>query len=200
MQLRVLIHDPRHYLCIRAGVGSWHVAGGTKNSGDLVDERSRDQLQLVLIEIPGRTVDAALGAAERDVEECRLPCHQRRQRANLVEVDTLVVTDAALERPACPVVLDPITREHVDPGVVQPYRNLHLDLAIGRSDDGAEVLRDPEAIGRDVEVMRNCVKARRFRGPGVWSTISNSWRLVRMGETANRGMSVQNSRHHNRNR
>jgi len=84
---------------------------------------------------------------------------------------------------------------------VQPYRYLHLDLAIGGSNHGANVLSDSEAIGRDVEVMRDCVEAGRFRGSRVWSTVGNSWRLVRMGETANRGMRrVQDSRHHSRNR
>ena len=201
MQLGVLVHDPRHHLRIGARVGSGDVASGPENAGDLVDERPGDQLQLILVEIPGRTVDSSLGAAERDVEERRLPRHQCRQRANLVEVHPLVVADAALERPARPVVLHPITREHVDPGVAEPDRDLHLDLPVSGPYHGAHVLGDPEAIGRDIEVVGDGVEARRFRGSGVRSAVGNPRRLVRMRKTANRGMRcLRGARYHDRNR
>jgi hypothetical protein len=35
----------------------------------------------------------------------------------LVEVDALVIADAALERPPRAVVLHPVAREHMNPGI-----------------------------------------------------------------------------------
>ena len=164
MQLSVLVHDPSHHLRIRARVWRRDVPRRSQDACDLVHERPCDQLQLVLVQIPRRAVDSALGAAERDVCDRRLPRHQRRQRANLVEVHSLVIPDAAFERAARAVVLHPVSGEHVKPFVAEPHRNLHLNLAVGSLNDGPQVVGQPQAIGRGIEVVRDGVEARGLGG------------------------------------
>ena len=51
---------------------------------------------------------AALGAAERDVDERALPGHPHRQRADVVEVGLGMESQPALGRPAGDVVLDAV--------------------------------------------------------------------------------------------
>ncbi len=68
------------------------------------------------LEVPSGNVgrvdgDTALGAPERHVHERRLPCHQLRQRADLVQGHTRVVAEAPLERTAGMVVLHAISRK-----------------------------------------------------------------------------------------
>ena len=58
----------------------------------------------------GSQVDAALGAAERDVDQGALPGHPHRQRPDFVEVGRRVVAQAALGRAARDVVLDAVAR------------------------------------------------------------------------------------------
>ena len=108
---------------------------------DLVDERARDLLQLVASSSLGVAVDAALGAAERDVHDRRLPRHQRGERAHLVEVDLGVVADAALVRSARAVVLDAEAGEDVDLARRRADRDLHLDLAVRGPHDRARCRR-----------------------------------------------------------
>ena len=76
-------------------------------------------------------VDAALGAAERQVGERGLPGHRRGQGADPVEVDLGVVAQAALVGAARAVVLHPVGREDPQAAVVHPHRHLGGDLAVG---------------------------------------------------------------------
>ena len=71
-------------------------------------------LQLVGLELVAGAVDAALRAAVGDVDDRRLPGHQHRQRAHLVEVDVGVVAQAALVGAAGAVVLHAVALEDVD--------------------------------------------------------------------------------------
>ena len=88
----------------------------------------------------------------------------------------------------------------MDAGVPEPHRDLHLDLPVGGADHCARVLRDPETIGRDIEVVCDGVEARRFRGSRVLSAIGHPRRLVWVRETANRGMRcLRGAGYHDRN-
>ena len=110
-----------------------------------------------------RAVDAALGAAERDPGDRRLPGHQRGQRAHLVDVDLRVEADPALVGAAGAVVLDPVAGEDVRLAVRQLDRDLDGDLAIGGPEDDPEVVGEPEVVGREVEVVADDVEVRDLR-------------------------------------
>ena len=155
VQLAVLVHHPGHHLGVRVDVGRHDVALRAEHLLDLVHERARDRLELVRRELVGRAVDPALRAAERNADDRGLPRHQRRERAGLVEVDLGVVADAALVRPARAVVLDAEAREDVQAPVGEPDRDLDLDLAVGRGQDVAHVVLDPQPVGRDPEVVQD---------------------------------------------
>ena len=75
--------------------------------------------------------DAPLGAAVGNVDDGRLPGHQRGQRADLVQVDLGMVAQAPLHRPAGVVVLHAIADERGDLAVVQLDGDLHRHLALG---------------------------------------------------------------------
>ena len=87
---------------------------GPEHLLDLVHERAGDRLDLLRLELARVDVHAALGAAEGDVGDRRLPGHQLGQRAHLVEVDLGVEADAALVGPAGAVVLHAVAGEDVD--------------------------------------------------------------------------------------
>ena len=164
VQLAVLVHHPGHRLRVGADVRRRDVARRAEHLLDLVDERARDLLQLVLVAARRVDVDAALRAAERDPRHGRLPGHQRRQRAHLVEVDLGVVADAALVRPARAVVLDAEAGEDVDLPVGQRDRDLHLHLAVGGAHDGAQVVAQLHPVGREVEPVVDDVVVRDLGG------------------------------------
>ena len=145
---------------------------------DLVDERPRDPLQLVAAELRRVAVDAALGAAERDPDDRRLPRHERGERADLVEVDLRVEAHAALVRPARGVVLDAVAGVDVDPPVGLPDRDLDLHLAVVGPQDRAHVVLEPEPVGRELEVVRDDLEVRDLRHMRRRRLVRRSRRLV----------------------
>src|SRR5207247_11450735 len=92
-------------------------------------------------------------AAVWDARDRRLTGHERRERADLVQVDLGVEANAALVRPARPVVLHAEPRVHVDPAVAQPDGDLDLDLAVRGPENGGHVLADVEPLDRSAEVV-----------------------------------------------
>lgn len=81
---------------------------------DRLHQLPRQLLQLPLRQLLGVDRHAALGAAEGDVHHGGLPGHQRREAADVVEVDGGVVAEAALEGAAAVVVLHAVGVEDLD--------------------------------------------------------------------------------------
>jgi len=86
------------------------------------------------------------------------------------------------------VVLYPIAGEHVDAGVAQPDRDLHLNFAVGGADYRAQVFGNAKPISSSVEIVRDRVEARDLRRPGMRCLVGNPRRLVRMSEPADGGV------------
>ena len=119
------------------------------------------------LELVGRAVDAALGAAEGDAGDGGLPGHQRGERADLVDVDLGVEADAALVRAAGAVVLDAVAGVDVGLAVGELDRDLNGDLAVRGPEDDADVVGELEVVGGDVEVVADDVEVRDLgRWPG----------------------------------
>ena len=101
----------------------------------------------------GSQLIAPLGPAERQVHDRRLPRHQAGQRPRLVLVHGRVIAQPALVGAAGVVVLHPVADEVADLPRIELDRHLDPDLAIGRHQERADVLRQVEAPGRLVEVI-----------------------------------------------
>ena len=71
--------------------------------------------------------DAALGAAERHVDDGALVGHERGQRHHFFFVDLGRVADAALDRRLVMAVLDPPGANDLDVAVVAPQRESRSD-------------------------------------------------------------------------
>src|SRR5207247_613839 len=67
--------------------------------------------------------DAALGAAERQAHDAALPAHPHGQRGDFTEIDTRVITEAALRGAAGERVLDAEADVALGPAVVHADRH-----------------------------------------------------------------------------
>ena len=101
----------------------------------------------------GIAVDPPLGAAERQIDERRLPGHQAGQRPGLVLVDRGVIAQPPLERPARIVVLHPVADEVADLSRIQLDHDFHPHLSVGRDHQRAHVFRQVETVRRLLEIM-----------------------------------------------
>ena len=97
--------------------------------------------------------DAALRAAVGNIDDGRLPGHQRGQAADFVEIDFGVIAQAALHRPAGAVVLHAVADERAQLAVVHFDGNLHLHLARGRDEERAHAVGQVELVGSPVKVQ-----------------------------------------------
>ena len=100
-----MIHAITCALVLTSGAGMSLV--GPMISWICCDELAREALQLALrLSVAGIAGDAALGAAEGDVDHGGLPGHQRGERLASSTSTVGVVAQAALHGPAGVVVLD----------------------------------------------------------------------------------------------
>src|SRR6185437_7497031 len=104
------IQDPRHLTLARTIVRSGNIRARADKI--LFDKfRSippRDLLQLIRRIFLGIDADAALGAPKWDIDNSALERHERRQRHDLVEVDTGSKTNAPLTRGLVMRMLNPV--------------------------------------------------------------------------------------------
>jgi hypothetical protein len=126
---------------------------------NLVDEFSCDPFEFFDTERSRIDGDAPLRAAVRQIDDGCLPGHQRRQRADFIQVDVVMIAQATLHRPAGVVVLHAVADERLQPAVVHLDGNLHLHFPLGRQQQLAERLRQLQPIGRPFKI-----EPRRFKG------------------------------------
>ena len=118
-----LVEHPEHVLGSRHDVGSRHVDRGTDVLGDLAHPAAADAFLLARREVVRVADHAALGAAERDVDDGALPRHPHREGADRVDRLLRVEADAALARAARVVVLNAEAAEDLDLPVVHADRD-----------------------------------------------------------------------------
>ena len=176
------VHDPRHRLGVRADVGRRDVRVGTDDPLELGREAPRHGLQLLRAHRGRVAGDAALRAAERDVDEGALPGHPHRERADVVEVGRGVEAEAALGRSTRDVVLDPIALEDLERAVVALHREVDGVLTLRHAQDRPDAGLEGEVVGGGVELReRGCqrIGAGRPRDRGRGSIEWISRRVVR---------------------
>ena len=154
------VHDPGHGLLVGAHVGRGNVFFRPDELDQLGGVAAGHALQLALGHLLGVADDAALGAAEGDVDHRALPGHPGGQGADFVERDVGRVADAALARAARDGVLDAVAGEDFDAAVVHGHGDMNDDLA------GGIAQHLPDA-GVEIETFGGIVKARGLRLPGI---------------------------------
>ena len=125
----ILVHDPGHHVGIGVHIGRWNVESRSDDFFDLFDKAARDGMQLAFAEIRGIAVDTPFGAAERDVDDRRLPGHQIRQGGGMLFVNRGMIAETALHRSAGPIVLNSVTEVMVQQTIVGFGDDLHFDDA-----------------------------------------------------------------------
>src|SRR5689334_17204920 len=111
---RIGVHNPRHGLLVGVHIGSRHVLLRSDEVEQLGRVTARHPLDLAHGHLLRVADDAALGAAEWNVDHGALPSHPGRQSAHLVDIHVRRVTDAALGWTARKVVLHAKAFEDLD--------------------------------------------------------------------------------------
>ena len=145
------VHDPGHDLGVGVHVGRGDVAVDAEHVPDGVGEAAGHGLNLAVAHGADVDGDAALGPTEGDVDERRLPRHERRQGPDLVEVGLRVVPDPALVGTAGAVVLDAIAREDAQLARVHAHRHLDADLPVRRLEHVVHLVLEMDEGGAAVE-------------------------------------------------
>ena len=140
--VHVGVHHPDHGLGVGAHVGGGDVILGADVGAEVVGEAAGDPLELRLRVVLGVDPDAALGAAEGDIEQCALVGHERGERLYLGQRHMVAVADAALVGPQDVVVLDAVAGEELDRAVIHADGEVDDDLVLGLAQD------EPHALGR----------------------------------------------------
>ena len=139
MVVAVLAHIPGHLRGAGSHVGSGNVAIGADQIVHHIHEAAGDPLKLAAAVGPRVNGDAPLGAAVGNVDDSRLPGHQRSERPHLVEIDLRVIPQPSLHRAAGVVVLHPVADECGHLSGVELDRNLHLHLPLRGEQQAATV-------------------------------------------------------------
>src|SRR5258708_16631400 len=96
--------------------------------------------------------DAALGAAERNVDDGAFPRHPHREGFDLVQGYVGVVADAALRRPPVDVVLHAIAGEDAVRAIVHLHAEVAALLALDLAQNLTQPRLEPDQLGRGVEL------------------------------------------------
>ena len=122
---------------------------------------SGDAFELGGGEGAGVALDAALAAAEGDADEGALHGHEEGEGLDVVEVDVLVVAEAALVGSEGVVVLDAVALEEPVVSVVHADGEVDHDLVLGLGEDDADAVLEVDGVcgaehggdGLEVEVV-----------------------------------------------
>jgi hypothetical protein len=128
---RVGVHHPRHDLRVGVHVGRRDVLLRADDDADLAGVAARQPLQLLQRQLLRVDADAALGAAEGQVDGGVLDAHPGRQRHHLFQRHVGVVAHAALAGAARQAVLHAVALEVRDAAVVQLDRDVDDQRALG---------------------------------------------------------------------
>src|ERR1051325_3479632 len=133
------VHDPRHRLLVGIHVGRGHILFRPYEVEQFRGITARHAFKLARGHLRRVADDAALRAAERDIDDGAFPGHPGCERTHFVQSHIGRVAYAAFGGPAREVVLDAIAfKDFYAPGV-HARRDVDLQLAIGHAHHGVEV-------------------------------------------------------------
>ena len=160
IERRVGVGHPRHFALAGAVVGRGHVDAGAEEIllGQLVRVTAGDALQFVERIVLRLDPDAALGAAERHVDDRALVGHQRGQRHHLFFVDVGAVANAALDRQLVMAVLDAPRVNHFDLAAGPAQRKVEAIDAVADANLLEQPTRIVGELRRFVEVLGDLIE------------------------------------------
>jgi hypothetical protein len=145
---RVRVEDPGHNLLVRADIRRGNVGVGAKDSDQAGRVPPRDAFQFAHRQRARIAEHAALGAAERKIDDGALPRHSRRERPHFVGRDAEVIANAAFSGATQRAVYHAIAGEHVDASVVHFDRNCDRHFAFRLAKDTVDAGVEIEGNGR----------------------------------------------------
>ena len=123
---------------------------------------SRDFLQFVHRVLFRVDCDAAFCASKRDVDHCALEGHERGQRFDLLQIDGVGVTDAALAWCAVVAVLRPICADDLDAAVISQDRKRDAQHRVARDHLAHHARAQARVFGRAFKVELHHVEESRL--------------------------------------
>jgi hypothetical protein len=164
----VLVGDPGHFTAAGSHVGRRYVQARADVAFlcKLLREPPGDAFQLGLTELPGVDGQAALGAAEGDVDDGALVGHQRGQRLNVVLGHAGGVSDSTLHGQAMLAVDRPVAGKNMI-AVAEFYEEANLVDVVARLDLIRQTRGKVQGGRGPIEHQVHAVPERRFlRGHG----------------------------------
>ena len=125
---------------------------------DVCGVAAGEAVEFALAELGRIALDAALGAAERKVQQGVFPRHQGGEGADFVEIGKGVVADATLVGASGSVMLDPVAVENLDGAVVHADGHLDSKFAPGAAEHLPQPVGQVEAISGAVNEVIDLFK------------------------------------------
>ncbi len=178
----VLVGHPGHFAFAGAHVGRRHVAARTDVAVvcEFLREASGNEFELVFVIVIGADREAALGAAERHVDERAFEGHERGERLHLLLVDDGRVADAALDgQPVLAVHRAPAAERPVT--AAQSHGEAQLDDGLAFADGLHKVRGHTEGARRAVEHAAHAAQEVGL-GRRAHADSSGKGRVVKAGE------------------
>ncbi len=154
----VLIHHPGHDLRRGVHVGRRHVLVFADEVRDAAHVAPAQPLEFRHRQALGVADDAALAAAQRDVDDGGLPGHPGRQRPDGVDGLIGMEADAALGRAAGVVVLHAEALEGLVGAVVHLDGDAEMHLTHGHAQECVHGRREAQQFGRFVKLVLSDLK------------------------------------------
>ena len=158
VNLPVGIHHPGHHLGVGSQVRGRDVPVGGQEVLNIRGVTPGEAVEFTLTQAGGIALDAALGSAEREIQEGVFPSHKGRERTDFVQVGQRVIADATLVGAAGAIVLDPIAAENLDPAIVHAHRHLDSEFAPGAAEHLAQAVGEVEAVGGPIDEIVDLFK------------------------------------------
>ncbi len=160
------VHDPGHSLLTAADVRCGNVAFGAEPIGKFGSVASRETFQFASRELARITDDAALGAAERDIHNRTLPGHPRGERADFIERNIRIKSDAAFSGAANGGVEDAIAGENFELAIVHADGYVKRDFLFGVFQIAVKALFETEFLRGNFETRFGILVDIHFFGYG----------------------------------
>src|SRR6266404_5926176 len=116
------VHDPGHYLRVGVNIRRRDVFIRRDQWRDFVSITSGKPLEFVTGKLARIANNAALCAAEWDIDDGTFPRHPHRQGLEFIESNVRVITNTPLARPASAAMLHAETFKHADRTIIHFHR------------------------------------------------------------------------------